>query len=147
MEKIIIIIVTLLLASQSSFCCDCNSETKSVKQAVADSKEVFVGTVISSIISNITFKNGPHIVTFQEIRLKIDLPLFGDSTKEITVLTDQSDCGQMLKEGRKYLVYAFVGYRTKKLELHECHAYCPEASSKEAQNAIHVIRKMYKKKR
>lgn len=116
-----------------------------MKQLLKNSKEVFIGKVISFKKTAQIIDSGSYPIPYYEIKINIDSSLIGDSTKVITVFTEASDCGQFLKVGTKYLVYAFLHRLTRRLILHQCHSACLEAESESAKNDLLDIKNLIRK--
>ena len=121
--------------------CDCDQERKPLQELFKSSKIVLIGTVISTKNSN--FRDSVTGDTFQEIILKIDNIIMGNSSlSKITVFTEHSDCGEFLKKGKTYLVYAFWNTQNNLLEIHQCHSPCPEIDTDFAKRDLKEIKRL-----
>lgn len=135
MKRILIVALCLGLAF-TSIACDCNQERKPMKELLKNSKAVFIGKVISFKRSLST-----SFEEYYEIKLSIDSSIVGDSVKQITVFTEPSDCGQFLRVGKTYLVYAFLN-KNSNLSLDYCHSGCFEINAESVKSDLLEIKNL-----
>ncbi|MFN4315631.1 MAG: hypothetical protein ACK4E0_15130 [Chitinophagaceae bacterium] len=136
--RAIFAILLLVLFNTFARACDCDEVRKPVKLLLETSNAVFTGVVLS--IEPSKFKDSLTGRRFLEIGLKIDKVVVGDTVKsEITVFTEQSDCGLHLRQGKGYLVYAYIDARYNVLLIHQCFSPCPEISTALAKRDLKEI--------
>jgi hypothetical protein len=138
----IIFFTAILSVFFCTYCkaCDCDEERQSMQKLLKSSKVVFTGTVISTKRSD--FRDTISQDTYQEFIIRVDSMIVGDfTTREITVITEHSSCGQFLRTGRKYLIYAYVDMQNN-LRIHQCHSPCNEINTEVAKMDLEEIRKL-----
>jgi hypothetical protein len=140
MKSLFVTILMSILFCSYSRACDCDKERSPVQELLQSSKAVFTGTVISTKDSS--FKDSSGSRTLRKMVLRIDKMIKGDSKKEIAVFTEYMDCGQLLRKGKKYLVYTYEHCTSGLLIMHQCHSPCPEINSELAKQDLEEIKKL-----
>ena len=145
MVKPVTILFLILCSFLNSHACDCDNERQPVKELFKKSKAVFIGTVISHKESSKTTGKGIYKQTFQELQINISQTFSGDALQSVTILRENTGCGQSFEAGKKYLFYTYYDNETKSLSIHRCFSYCPDIESDLGKKDLDEIHKIGKR--
>jgi hypothetical protein len=104
-------VLVLLFAASEALACEC-VEYPTNRRAFRDARAVFIGTPVSSWISQPDYDvEGPDMF-ITAVRLMVEKSWKGVKTSEVTILSDsslelQQTCGVGFTRGERYLIYAY----------------------------------------
>ena len=144
MKSILLTIILLTTFSIDGHSCDCEGERRPIEELLRTSKYIFIGTVKS--VGTKTNKTGDY-AEYSTIKFNVDEIFVGQKVKTVTILNENTSCGQVFEKGKRYLVYVYFDSNANSLTVHQCYSPCPALDRSDAKTDINEIRKIIKDKK